>query len=64
MSIGAISFVVMMNRYEPGGEKTMKYVLFICADPEVKLTADQQTEAREGTESWVKEMDGRGVRLQ
>ena len=42
----------------------MKYMLFICADPDVKLTPEQQTEASKGTDSWVKEMDGRGVRLQ
>jgi len=32
----------------------MKYMLFICADPDVKLTPEQQTEAWKGTESWVK----------
>jgi len=42
----------------------MKYMLFICADPDVKLTPAEQDEARSGTESWVAEMDGRGVRLQ
>lgn len=42
----------------------MKYMLFVCADPDVKLTPEEQVEARNGTESWVTEMDGRGVRLQ
>jgi len=49
MSIGAISFVVMMNRYQPGGDKTVKYMLFICADRDVKLTPEQQTEAASRT---------------
>jgi hypothetical protein len=42
----------------------MKYLLFVCADPDVKLTPEEQAEASSGTESWVAEMDGRGVRLQ
>jgi hypothetical protein len=42
----------------------MKYLLFICADDAVKLTPEQEAEARSGLESWVAEMDGRGVRLQ
>jgi hypothetical protein len=42
----------------------MKYLLFVCVDEDVKLTPEQQAEARNGTESWVAEMDGRGVRSQ
>jgi hypothetical protein len=42
----------------------MKYLLFIVADEDVKLTPEQEVEARSGLESWVAEMDGRGVRLQ
>ncbi len=42
----------------------MKYLLFIVADEDVKLTPEQEAEATSGLESWVAEMDGRGVRLQ
>jgi hypothetical protein len=42
----------------------MKYLLMICADPTIRLTAEEQAAASSGIDSWVTEMDGRGVRLQ
>jgi hypothetical protein len=45
-------------------EKAMKYLLMICADEQVELSPDEQATMGSRTESWVEEMDGRGVRLQ
>jgi hypothetical protein len=42
----------------------MKYLLLICGDESVELTPDERTAMVSGTEAWVAEMDGRGVRLQ
>ncbi len=42
----------------------MKYMLLICADEAVKLTPEEDAAMGPATESWVAEMDGRGVRLQ
>jgi len=42
----------------------MKYLLLICANESVELTPDGQAAMGPATESWVTEMDGRGVRLQ
>jgi hypothetical protein len=42
----------------------MKYLLMICAEEGIRLTPEEQAEASSGTESWVTEMDGRGIRLQ
>ena len=42
----------------------MKYLLMICAEESVELTPEEQAAVGSGTESWVEEMDGRGVRLQ
>jgi hypothetical protein len=42
----------------------MKYLLMICAEEDIELTPVEQEAMSSGTESWVAEMDGRGVRLQ
>ena len=38
----------------------MKYLMLVCYDPAVKIEPDSQ---EPDVEEWVKEMDGRGVRL-
>ncbi len=42
----------------------MKYLLMICADETLKLTPEEGAEMGSATDSWVEEMDTRGVRLQ
>ena len=41
----------------------MKYLLLICADENVALTPEEGAKMGPATESWVEEMDGRGIRL-
>lgn len=41
----------------------MKYMLMICADESVELTSEEVAAMGPATDSWVTEMDGRGVRL-
>jgi hypothetical protein len=45
-------------------EEAMKYLLMICADEQVELSPDEQATMGSRTESWVEEMDRRGIRLQ
>jgi hypothetical protein len=42
----------------------MKYMLMICGDESVELTPGEAAAMGPDTESWVTEMDGRGVRLE
>ncbi len=42
----------------------MRYLLLICADETVQLSAEESATMQSATESWVAEMDSRGVRLQ
>jgi len=42
----------------------MKYMLMICWNDSVELTAEEGAAMGRATESWVAEMDARGVRLQ
>ena len=42
----------------------MKYMLLICRDPEIEMGPEDHAAMPELTDAWVKEMDGRGVRLQ
>jgi hypothetical protein len=42
----------------------MKYLLMICMAEGVELTPEEQAAMGSATESWVQEMDARGVRLQ
>jgi hypothetical protein len=42
----------------------MKYMLMICGDDSVELTPEEEAAMGPDTESWVTEMDGRGVRLE
>jgi hypothetical protein len=41
----------------------MKYLLLICADENVELTAEEQAEIGPTMDAWLKDVDGRGVRL-
>jgi hypothetical protein len=41
----------------------MKYVMFVCIDPSVKLDPAEAASIRPDAEAWVEEMDGRGVRV-
>ena len=40
----------------------MTYLLLICVAENVQLTPEQSAAVGPATESWVAEMDGRGVR--
>jgi hypothetical protein len=42
----------------------MKYMMFVCVDESIELTPEESREMGPATEAWVREMDGRGVRLQ
>jgi len=42
----------------------MRYLLLICVDETVQLSPGEGAAMQSATESWVAEMDGRGVRLQ
>ncbi len=42
----------------------MRYLLLICVDETVQLSLGEGAAMQSATESWVAEMDGRGVRLQ
>jgi hypothetical protein len=41
----------------------MKYMLLICVEEDISLTEEQKAEMQKGTEAWVADTDGRGVRL-
>jgi hypothetical protein len=41
----------------------MKYMLLICADENAELTAEEQAEVGPTMDAWLKDVDGRGVRL-
>ncbi len=41
----------------------MKYMLMICGDESVELTPEEVATMGPATESWVEEMEGRGIRL-
>ena len=41
----------------------MKYMLLICADQDLELTAEEQAEIGPTMDAWLKDVDGRGVRL-
>jgi hypothetical protein len=42
----------------------MKYLLMVCVEEGLELSPAEGAAMASGTESWVAEMDGRGVRLQ
>jgi hypothetical protein len=42
----------------------MKFMLLICVDNSVKLSQEELAAMPAATDSWVSEMDGRGVRLE
>jgi hypothetical protein len=41
----------------------MKYMLLICADENAELSAEEQAEIEPTMDAWLKDVDGRGVRL-
>jgi hypothetical protein len=41
----------------------MKYLLLICSDENVELTPEEQAEIGPTMGAWLKDVDGRGVRL-
>jgi hypothetical protein len=41
----------------------MRYMLLICADENAELTAEQKAEIGPTMDAWLKDVDGRGVRL-
>jgi len=42
----------------------MKYLMLVCVDSDVQLSPEESAAMGPDTEGWVREMDGRGVRLQ
>ncbi|HVB42506.1 MAG TPA: YciI family protein [Streptosporangiaceae bacterium] len=40
----------------------MKYVLFVCVDRFINLSAEQRAELPAAVEGWVSEMESRGIR--
>ena len=42
----------------------MRYLLFIGGDETLELSSEEAARVQEDTIAWVREMDGRGVRLQ
>jgi hypothetical protein len=41
----------------------MKYMLLICSDENTELSAEEQAEIGPTMDAWLKDVDGRGVRL-
>jgi hypothetical protein len=41
----------------------MQYLLLICRDENIELTPEQQAEIGPTMDAWLKDVDGRGVRL-
>ncbi len=41
----------------------MKYLLLICSDENAELTPEEQAEIGPTMDAWLKDVDGRGVRL-
>ena len=41
----------------------MRYMLLICGDESLSLTADESADMARSTDAWVTEMDGRGIRV-
>jgi hypothetical protein len=41
----------------------MKYMLLVCTEKDVELDPAERARIPTDTDAWVKEMDGRGVRL-
>jgi hypothetical protein len=42
----------------------MKYVMLVCVDESVELSAEERASIGPDTQAWVSEMEQRGVRLQ
>lgn len=41
----------------------MKYVMLVCRDPSIQLSAEERGTIGPEVEAWVQEMEGRGVRV-
>jgi hypothetical protein len=44
-------------------EATLRYVMLVCLGEDFQMSPQDQSEMGPATDAWVKEMDGRGVRL-
>jgi hypothetical protein len=55
--------IVIRNDVHHEGD-AMKYLMLVCMDETVQLSPEESAAMASGTESWVAEMDGRGVRRQ
>ena len=42
----------------------MRYLMLVCVDKTVELTAEEKATIGPDVEAWIKEMDGCGVRLE
>jgi hypothetical protein len=42
----------------------VKYMMFVCAGEGVELSAEESAQIGPATDAWVREMDGRGIRLE
>lgn len=42
----------------------MKYMMLVCVDEAIELSAEESARVSPEAQAWVKEMEGRGVRLQ
>ena len=42
----------------------MKYMMLVCAPEGVELSPQEQAEIGPATDAWVREMEGRGIRLE
>jgi hypothetical protein len=41
----------------------MKYLMLVCRDPGIEMTAEQRSAMRDGVIAWVDELEGRGILL-
>ena len=41
----------------------MKYLMLVCVAEDLQLSPAEEAEMERGTQAWVAEMDGRGVRV-
>jgi hypothetical protein len=41
----------------------MRYMMLVCVDPTIELPAEERAVIGPNTQTWVDEMDGRGVRV-
>ena len=49
---------------EPRSGGTVKYMMLVCLDPTIEADREDDSAAGYDIDTWVREMDGRGVRLE